>query len=602
MVDNMNDTVNHEIVSEIKQKETHFWGFWHKFFRGEETKESLADRVTQPFWQSTQISKKRLDQKGLLLDISIYNDGMRGMVDTGVADTQTDGGNIVRSSSRDVIAERKIYRGEKLIYKQKNKEISHVHLLKSKVIGDSAECPNCGHLGKIAAFIDGCDYCGSKYVVNDFETKVSGFSLEENTSKKSRSTFYKGLLALGIITVLIVALGIFSFMILISLLQAGNNGKDAITSILPGLFAITYVPALLKSLIIMLVLFAIFGVLLYSFYQKNILGEEKVKAVIPNFSAYDFYQNLEYKLRSIHMADDAHKVSSFATFDLGSIVANYQNVVDCNMTRLIFQNARKNGSQYEIEAVVTLRLFWYDGKRIKNCYEKVKCRLSGTDAILKNNYFAIREYKCPDCGGNINILDGGNCEYCKTKLDYSKFGWMLSNYQIIKKNSNIYRNIKAVMIVLYIAVLVFQFGAATKKDNTFNEVFQINQHTDEIMDLAFHMVPLPEQMEPSLKQLSYTDQYFKRLYLYEASWENCTAYRDYLLQHGCKLVSEEEGSRIILNKIITVEDVEEQALKEAKTDEVRDLIRTYVEEAGIMQIEIRFAQEETQVTISVDEL
>lgn len=558
--------------------------------------------MTQPFWQSTQISKKRLDQKGLLLDVNIYEDGMLRMVDTGVVDAQTDGSNIVQSNSRDVIAERKIYRGEKLIYKQKNKEISHVHLLKSKVIGDSAECPNCGHLGKIAAFIDGCDYCGAKYVVNDFETKVSGFSLEENTYKKSRSTFFKGLLALGIITVLIVALGIFSFIVLISLLQAGNNGKEAIASLLPGLFAITYVPALLKSLMLMLFLFAILGVFLYLFYQKNILGEEKVKAVIPNFSAYDFYQNLEYKLRSIHMADDAHKVSSFATFDLGNLVANYKNVVDCSMTRLVFQSAGKNGSQYEIEAVVTLRLFWYDGKRIKNCYEKVKCRLSGTDAILKNNYFAIQEYKCPDCGGNINILDGGNCEYCKTKLDYSKIGWMLSDYQIIKKNSNIYRNIKVVMILLYIAVLVFQFGAATKKDGTFNQLFQFNQHTDEIMDIVFHMVPLPEQMEPSLKQISYTDQYRKRLYLYDASWENCTDYRDYLLQHGCKLVSEEEESSIILNKIITAEDLEQQALKETKSDALTDLIRTYVEEDGVMQIEIRFAEGETQIIFSVDEL
>lgn len=602
MVVNMDNTNNQEIVSDIKKKETHFWGFWNKFFRGEETEESLADRVTQPFWQSTQISKKRLDQKGLLLDVNIYEDGMLRMVDTGVVDAQTDGSNIVQSNSRDVIAERKIYRGEKLIYKQKNKEISHVHLLKSKVIGDSAECPNCGHLGKIAAFIDGCDYCGAKYVVNDFETKVSGFSLEENTYKKSRSTFFKGLLALGIITVLIVALGIFSFIVLISLLQAGNNGKEAIASLLPGLFAITYVPALLKSLMLMLFLFAILGVFLYLFYQKNILGEEKVKAVIPNFSAYDFYQNLEYKLRSIHMADDAHKVSSFATFDLGNLVANYKNVVDCSMTRLVFQSAGKNGSQYEIEAVVTLRLFWYDGKRIKNCYEKVKCRLSGTDAILKNNYFAIQEYKCPDCGGNINILDGGNCEYCKTKLDYSKIGWMLSDYQIIKKNSNIYRNIKVVMILLYIAVLVFQFGAATKKDGTFNQLFQFNQHTDEIMDIVFHMVPLPEQMEPSLKQISYTDQYRKRLYLYDASWENCTDYRDYLLQHGCKLVSEEEESSIILNKIITAEDLEQQALKETKSDALTDLIRTYVEEDGVMQIEIRFAEGETQIIFSVDEL
>lgn len=594
----MNGTINQESTSDIMKKETHFWDFWRKFFKGEETKESLTENVTQPFWQSTQLSKKRLDEKGLSLDISINADRMGGMIYTSPSNTKTDGGNIVGSSSRDVIAERKIYRGDKLIYKQKNKEISHIHLLKSKVTGDKVECPNCGHPGKIASFIDGCDYCGAKYVVKDFEPKVSGFSLEENTGKKSRSTFFKGLLTLAIITVLLVALGIVSFMVLISLLQAGNNGKDAIMSMLPALFAMTYVPALVKSLGIMLVLFLFFGILLYLNYQKNILGEKIVKAVIPNFSAYDFYQNLEYKLRSIHMADDARRVSSFATFNLGSVVANYRNVVDCNMTRLVFQNAGKSGEVYKIEAVVTLRLFWYDGRKIKNRYEKVKCILSGTDDILKNNYFAIREYKCPDCGGSINILDGGNCEYCKTKLDYSKFGWMLEDYNIIKKNSDIYRNIKVGMILLYTAVLVFQFGVATK-DSTFYEFFHLSQHMDEITDIVYDMVPLPEDMDSSLKQISYKGEEWNRMYSYDASWEDCIAYGDYLLQQGCILVSKEEGSSIILNKIILAEDLEQQALKESKSH-LTQLIKTYAEEGGIMKIEIYFEEGETRVIISID--
>lgn len=594
MVDNMNQ----DMLSEIKKKENHFWEFWRKFFRGEVTEESLVDEVTQPFWQSAHISKRRLDQKGLLLDLSIYDDGIRGPVDT-----KSDGSNIIGNCSRNVIAERKIYRDGKLIYRKKDKEISHMHFLKSKITEDKAKCPNCGHLGKIATFIDGCDYCGSKYLVKDFETKVSGFSLEENTYKKSKSTFFKGLLTLGIATILIVVFGIASFIILAGLLQAGNNGKEAIAALLPGLFAVTYVPALFKSLFIFLIIFVFFGIALCLLYMRNIFGEEIVKAVIPNFSAYDFYQNLEYMLRSIHMADDGRQVSSFATFDLGNLVSNYQDVVDCNMTRMSFFNAGKNGSRYVIDAMVTLRLLRYDGKRIKNCYEKVKCRLLGTEAILKNNYFALREYKCPNCGGNINILDGAICKYCETKLDYSKIGWMISDYQIIKKNSNIYRNIKVAMLAIYVAVLAFQFGMATKNNSTFYDVFQLNQYSEQIRDIVFNMFPLPEQMEPSLKHIFHKDEYRKQLYLYEASWDNCIAYRDYLQKYGFELLSEVEGSSIILYKILTVEDVEEQAFKEMRTDHLVNVIRTYIaDEKGSMYVQINFEEGMMQVTISINEI
>ncbi|AEV67227.1 hypothetical protein [Acetivibrio clariflavus] len=590
--------MNQDMLAEIKKKETHFWEFWRKFFRGEVNEESLVDEVTQPFWQSTHISKKRLDQKGLLLDLSIYDDGIRGPIDT-----KSDGSNIIGNSSRNVIAERKIYRDGKLIYRKKDKEISHMHFLKSKIIEDKAKCPNCGHLGRIATFIDGCDYCGSKYVVKDFETKVSGFTLEENTYKKSKSTFFKGLLTLGIVTVLIIALGITSFIILIELLQAGNNGMEAITALLPGMFAFTYVPPLIKSLIILLIIFVFFGMALYLLYMRNIFGEEIVKAVIPNFSAYDFYQNLEYMLRSIHMADDGRQVSSFATFDLGNLVSNYQDIIDCNITRMSFLNAGKNGSRYVIDAMVTLRLLWYDGKRVKDRYEKVKCRLLGTDAILKNYYFALREYKCPNCGGSINIFEGAVCKYCTTELDYSKIGWILSDYQIIKKNYNIYRNIKVAMLAIYIAVLGFQFGMATITNNTFYEVYQITHYSDQIRDIVFKMFPLPEQMEPSLKHISYIDEYMKQLYIYEATWDTCIAYRDYLKKYGFELLSEVEGSSIILYKTFTAKDVEEQALKETQTGQLVDAIRIYfADEEGPMYVQIALEKGMMQVTISVDEI
>lgn len=80
--------------------------------------------------------------------------------------------------------------------------------LKADVQGDMVICPNCGHEGKLTSYIDGCDACGAKFLVSDFETKVSGFSLEEDARQKSISNFMKAGAVVGITAISLAVLAI----------------------------------------------------------------------------------------------------------------------------------------------------------------------------------------------------------------------------------------------------------------------------------------------------------------------------------------------------------------------------------------------------------
>ena len=88
------------------------------------------------------------------------------------------------------------------------------HFLKADVQGDMAICPNCGHEGKLSSYIDGCDACGAKFLVSDFETKVSGFSLEEDARQKSISNFIKAGVTVGIVAVALFPGGIARLIVL----------------------------------------------------------------------------------------------------------------------------------------------------------------------------------------------------------------------------------------------------------------------------------------------------------------------------------------------------------------------------------------------------
>lgn len=89
-------------------------------------------------------------------------------------------------------------------------------------------CPNCGHEGKLTSYIDGCDACGAKFLVSDFETKVSGFSLEEDARQKSISNFMKAGAVVGITAISLAVLAICAGGIMFLLLALGRNGYNAV--------------------------------------------------------------------------------------------------------------------------------------------------------------------------------------------------------------------------------------------------------------------------------------------------------------------------------------------------------------------------------------
>ena len=99
--------------------------------------------------------------------------------------------------------------------------------MKADVQGDMAICPNCGHEGKLSSYIDGCDACGAKFLVSDFETKVSGFSLEEDAQRQSISNYIKAGVTVGITAAALAVLAICAGGIMFLLLALGRNGFHA---------------------------------------------------------------------------------------------------------------------------------------------------------------------------------------------------------------------------------------------------------------------------------------------------------------------------------------------------------------------------------------
>ena len=185
----------------IKSIVNRFYEYQQRYYRNEMNDEQLTGITTQPFWQSMRLSKRRLAEKGLTMDVTVkekvqrnnsknqdllavftllYHIITKGNHFTDSADYRKDGANLVENYSGEVTTERTYFYKGKKICRRKDHEICSANVLSTEVDGENASCPNCGNIGKISGFIDGCEYCGSKFTVQDFEPKISAFALEED--------------------------------------------------------------------------------------------------------------------------------------------------------------------------------------------------------------------------------------------------------------------------------------------------------------------------------------------------------------------------------------------------------------------------------------
>ena len=183
-----------------------------------------------------------------------------------------------------------------------------------------------------------------------------------------------------------------------------------------------------------------------------------VTSEISGFSADDFAQNLEFKLLNIHFASMSKEVNAYATFDLSDVIKNYKDVIECTLSKLTFNGIRKHADTYYVDANLICALTKYRKNKIRVESEKVSVTLSAPLSLQTKRLGNIHCYYCPNCSGSIDLLNGGICTYCGTKLDYSKYSWMIERYESKGKVTNPFTKIKWSLLAIYTAMFLIISG------------------------------------------------------------------------------------------------------------------------------------------------
>ena len=142
------------------------------YYTGKLSGEKLTNYVTQSFWYSLFHTKKSMDRKGVTIEAVPAGRVSQPRIKA----KKTSGDVNVREYHQKVMERKKVYLGDKCIYNKKGRKLYNTTVIDIETDEKEIVCPSCGAKGPASAFVDGCDFCNTRFVINKSENKISSFS------------------------------------------------------------------------------------------------------------------------------------------------------------------------------------------------------------------------------------------------------------------------------------------------------------------------------------------------------------------------------------------------------------------------------------------
>lgn len=433
--------------------------FFHNQGKGVRENTPLQNTATQLYWNTLSLQKKRLDKKGITMSLEAKRMNYGESTYSVIGETVFDGKFESSYISEMINAVRSFFNGEKQIARFKSKEVARYRTLGTKKSGeDKIVCPGCGSLSTRENLIDGCDYCGTRFTVEDLGTRISDFGLypdvdvEYKKYKERRSKY-------GIRVGIIAAIPALLFMIydtIETLKEWSLLGESMIFDL--GVMIIVTVIVVECAVAIAEGAFFVF---IFPFLQAkasleylgkkalNVLkksethnqeAENRIRGYDKHFSLGGFYSNVQNKLAVLHYAETCKEMEAFGEGNsfvdsITDLPKRYENVVNMDVASMLLNNYEINEKFQVMDVIANLKLLVYKKGHISAEDEKVRIRLVKDKNCLTQVVSGPEILTCKQCGASLSLLDGSTCRYCGDVRKLSKYDWSIEDYEIVDKKS-----------------------------------------------------------------------------------------------------------------------------------------------------------------------
>ncbi len=413
----------------------------------------MQNHATQLLWHSFDLQKKRMLKYQIQIQLNsrrrAYSNNVYPSKNTnGVrSDFYFDGRYNVNEVYEEIESTRTFFHKGKKILNLFDKDVAHYTFLSAKKSGtDYVICPNCGNAASRNNLLDGCDFCGTKFTIEDLNNRVGSFGFRRDfKTSESKREVVTTLIYPWVFFLIMLPIIYFSFFGALVFVSEENG---ILAGIATGIFA-TALLGLLGFIIVKIAMILITpAVFLFSkiwedrnrklIYRpdEEVKKEKEMKELVrksdPLFSIQSFFGNIQNKLYSVHFADTKEQVNAFTDTNIAGYLKTYEKVVDIETLSLSMDSYHiKDGFQIAtVTASLMLRKF--DNSKIKEQRETVKLRLKKSEDCKTQAVCGPSVLKCGGCGNSLLLMQGKKCEYCGTELDMKQYDWVISEYIITK--------------------------------------------------------------------------------------------------------------------------------------------------------------------------
>lgn len=372
----------------------------------------VSQEITQPLWYSMYLERKRLFNLEIRKRVQIIYPEYKiekGQLKQSVENTNTSGNKV--TLVKRPAAVRKAY------LTKSNKKKAFVDycgctqcvVVENEKKVNKSVCPNCGAIASPESFIDGCDFCNARFTVKNLGRKISSFNIFHDYIQelKEKEKLYKVLaFVAAILALLLFFINFASF-----------GGTELLST-----------EVMLKK-IVQVIMSVVIGVFALSLLARRYINKNsasrlvyndtliQVKNNVDNFNEEEFVSQLDYQLKTLHFANSQKDLSGFYKKDCSGFLKYYQNVIECNLKSCSLTKYISDSNYHYINADLVLQIMCFEKNKIVTRQEKMSVSLykNKTESAHQD----IASYECDCCGGSINMLNGGICEYCGKQIDLS---------------------------------------------------------------------------------------------------------------------------------------------------------------------------------------
>lgn len=252
---------------------------------------------------------------------------------------------------------------------------------------ENITCTNCGMIGNVTEFTEGCPYCGTSYNI-DFKDKELGNKHYYDLVIKDRSYIQK---------TFIVDI-IFSF--IISFIYITTTSRT--------FYIFDFIKVIGLTFLIGLILFYVF----YYLDAVVILPSVRRKKEELNQNQRDFWNRMQ------NLNIDKNKFYNNLNYDLRKYYYSdkYPNIIDYDIIDYNDFLEEKDEKGFYIKVNLDIRIVSFENEKITSKLETktYKFKQAHLDKKLEGN---INNIKCLNCGSSLDITKD-KCDYCGTEFNY----------------------------------------------------------------------------------------------------------------------------------------------------------------------------------------